>query len=96
MERRVVDAEGRAVVFDATSYLHLAQRRVWLLDHIDAIMATVSEPDWRQPDPRPGRERFYRQHLDLTRWMRVVVDFGKEPARVVTAAIQHHDPREQR
>jgi len=66
-----------------------------LLDHLDAILATVSEPDCRQPDPRPDRERFYRQHLDLKRWMRVVVDFGADPARIVTVTIQRYDPRRQ-
>lgn len=56
-------------------------------------MATISEPDWRQQDPRPARERFYRQHLDQKRWLRVVVDFSEEPAWVVTVVIQRNDPR---
>jgi hypothetical protein len=87
------DPEGRVVVFDAGSHLHLARRRPWLLDHVDAIMATISDPDWRQQDLRPARERFYRQHLDLKRWLRVVVDFSETPAWVVTATVQRHDPR---
>jgi hypothetical protein len=87
------DPHGRAVVFDAVSQLHLARRRPWLLDHVDAVMATISEPDWRQQDPRPTRERFYRQHLDQKRWLRVVVDFSEEPAWVVTVVIQRNDPR---
>jgi len=93
MRRRARGPEGRLVVFDAWSHLHLAQRRPWLLDHLDAILATVSEPDWRQPDPRPDRERLYRQHLDLRRWMCVVVDFSTDPAWVVTVTIQRYDPR---
>jgi hypothetical protein len=56
-------------------------------------MSTVAWPDLRLKDPHQGRERFYRQHLDLRRWLRVVVDFGEQPARVVTAIVQHHDPR---
>jgi len=88
-----MDPDGRSVVFDASSHLHLALRRPWLLDHLDAIMATVSGPDVRQHDPRPARERFYRQHLDLQRWMRVVVDFSQEPGWVVTVNVQRHDPR---
>lgn len=65
----------------------------WMLDHVDAIMATISHPDFHQQDRRPGRERFYRQHLDLKRWLRVVVDFNEQPAWVVTATVQRHDPR---
>jgi hypothetical protein len=64
-----------------------------LLEHVDAIMATVSAPDLQRLDPWPGRERFYRQHLDLERWLRVVVDFNQDPGRVVTAIVQLNDPR---
>jgi hypothetical protein len=60
--RRVVDPNGRAVVFDAASRLHLAQgHRPWLLDQLEEVLATVERPDDRDEDPRPGRERFYRQ-----------------------------------
>jgi hypothetical protein len=88
-----IDPDGRRVVFDAGSQRHLAMRRPWLLDHIDVILATVARPDHRAVDPLPGRERFYRQHIEPNRWMRVVVDFGEDFAWVVTAVIQDNDPR---
>jgi hypothetical protein len=44
-------------------------------------------------DPIPGRERFYRQHIEPNRWLRVVVDFSEDAAWVVTAVIQENDPR---
>ena len=59
-----------------------------------AILATVARPDAREDDPRPGRERFYRQDLDPGRWLRVVVDFNAKPAFVVTALVQHNDSRD--
>jgi hypothetical protein len=69
-------------------------RRSWLLDHVETILGTVERPDHREDDPRPGRERFYRQHaLRPGRWMRVVVDFNDEPGWVVTVLIQDDDPR---
>jgi hypothetical protein len=35
------------------------------------ILETVARPDHRNPDPEPGRERFYRQHiLGPGRWLR--------------------------
>lgn len=85
---------GRRVVFDRASRLHLAVRRPWLLEHLDAILAAVAIPDLHVADPIPGRERFYRRHLDGKRWLRVVVDFDQEPARIVTAVIQDNSPRE--
>ncbi len=90
---RTTDPDGRAVVFDAGSRLHLARRRPWLLDHIEAILGTISRPDFHALDPTADRERFYRQHLQPNRWLRVVVDFSEDPARVVTAVVQDNDPR---
>jgi uncharacterized protein YuzE len=52
----------------------------------------VGRPDFREDDPAPGRERFYRRDLDPGRWLRVVVDFSKAPAFVVTAFVQDHAP----
>ncbi len=72
---QVTDPDGRAVVFDASSHMHLAEgRRDWLLDHIDEILIAVQRPDYHEKDPRPGRERFYRENaLRPGRWLRVVV-----------------------
>jgi hypothetical protein len=92
---RVTDPDGRVVVFDAGSHLHLAEgRRSWLLDHIDEILGGVQRPDYRERDPRPGRERFYRENvLRPGRWLRVVVDFNEDPGWVVTVLVQDGDPR---
>jgi hypothetical protein len=94
-EQSATDPDGRRVVFDAGSYLHLAEgRRSWLLDQVETILATVARPDYRENDPRPGRERFYRQNaLKPGRWMRVVLDFNDEPGWVVTVLVQDDDPR---
>jgi hypothetical protein len=80
-ERKVVDPDGRGVVFDAGSQLHLAEGgRAWLLEHVEEILAAVARPEHHEQDPRPGRERFYRQNaLEPGRWMRVVVDFNDVP-----------------
>jgi hypothetical protein len=82
-------------VFDAGSHLHLALgRRDWLLDEIELIMGAVGAPDHHDGDPRPGRERFYRQNaLNPGRWLRVVVDFNDVPGWIVTALVQDSDPR---
>lgn len=93
--RRATDPDGREVVFDAGSHLHLAEGlRSWLLDHVDTILSTVKAPDFRNHDPLPARERFYRADFpDADRWLRVVVDFSDDPGWVVTALVQENDPR---
>lgn len=90
----IVDPDGRAVVFDAGSHLYLAEGgRGWLLDHIGEILTAVQRPDYDEKDPRPGRERFYRENaLRPGRWLRVVVDFNEDPGWVVTALVQDGDP----
>jgi len=77
---QTADPDGRLVVFDAGSRLHLSRRRPWLLDHIDVIMGAIARPDAHALDPVAGRERFYRQHVEPGRWLRVVVDFTTDPA----------------
>jgi hypothetical protein len=89
----VTDPDGRLVVFDAGSSLHLARRRPWLLDHVEVILGAVARPDYRVLDPIVDRERFYRQHIEPGRWLRVVIDFSEDPAWVVTAVVQDNDPR---
>ena len=93
--RHATDPDGRDVVFDAGSHLHLAEGlRSWLLDHVDTILNAVERPDHHEEDPSPGRERFYRSDfLQRGWWLRVVVDFGEDPAWVVTALVQQSDPR---
>jgi hypothetical protein len=67
-----------------------------MLRHIEAILTAVHRPDVRLNDPRPHRERFYRQDLEPGRWLRVVVDFSEEPAFIITAMVQHNDPQAER
>jgi hypothetical protein len=48
-EQSVIDPDGRRVVFDAGSHLHLAQGgRSWLLDHVETILTTIARPDYRE------------------------------------------------
>jgi hypothetical protein len=88
-----IDPDGRRVVFDAGSHLHLAAKRPWLLDDIDAILDTVARPDLHVLDPTGDRERYYRENPFPGGWLRVVVDYGEEPAWIVTAVVQDNDPR---
>ena len=93
--RHATDPDGRDVVFDAGSHLHLAEgRRPWLLDHLDVMLGAIERPDYREQDSLPGRERFYRADFpDAGRWLRVIVDFNGSPAWVVTALTEDSDPR---
>lgn len=88
------DPDGRVVVFDSGTRLHLALGRPDLMDEADLILGTIAHPDWRANNAIAGREHFYRRDLDPRRWLRVVVDFNDTPAWVVTAFVQSNPPRE--
>jgi hypothetical protein len=53
--------------------------------HLDAVLETLESPDFREAERWRARERFFKRDVGPTRWLMVVVDFAKEPARVVTA-----------
>lgn len=91
-----IDPDGRTVVFDRGTELHLALGRPDLLGESRLVLGVVANPDHREDDPRPGRERFFRRDLDGRRWLRVVVDFNERPGWVVTALIQNYPPRSRR
>lgn len=58
-------------------------------------MSAVSAPDYRETDPRSGRERFFGRVAGAG-WIRVVTEFAGDVDRVVTAFAQISDPRRQR
>lgn len=86
------DPDGRRVVLDGYGWRHVLEEHPEMAPHAAAILAAIAEPDFRESDPRPGRERFWRERLGPSRWLFVVVDFAENPARVVTAFGRHDDP----
>jgi len=87
-----IDPDGRAVVLDEEGWEHILHEHGELAPYREAIMATISSPDYRRPDPRPGRERYYSRDLGPSRWLFVVVHFNEAPGRVVTAYANRKDP----
>lgn len=87
-----VDPDGRAVVLDKESWEHILHEHGELAPYREEIMVTVSSPDHRRLDPRPGRERYYSRDLGPSRWLFVVVHFSETPARIVTAYANRKDP----
>lgn len=65
-----------------------------MAEHLGAVEDTISQPDYREPDPKhAGRERLFRENVGPQRWMRVVVEFRGQHDWVVTAFGQTNDPR---
>ncbi len=49
------------------------------------VLSAIAASDHREPDGWPYRERFFKRDVGPSRWLMVVVNYEKEPARVVTA-----------
>ncbi len=73
--------EGTEVVLSAIVYAKILEEHSAVAD-LDLIDRTVRDPDERRPDPRVGRERFFRREGDV--WVLAVVDFLGVPAIIVT------------
>ncbi len=87
-----LDPDKRRVVLDESSWARVLDEHGEMEAHRDAVIATVSAPQYRRPDPRPARERDWRRGLGPSRWLLVVIDFSDDPARVVTAYANRKDP----
>jgi hypothetical protein len=82
---QTVDPRGRSVVLDNDGWEHILAEHPELAPCRDEIMATVGATDHSRPEPRPGRERYYRAEVGPSRFLFVVVDFNQTQARIVTA-----------
>jgi hypothetical protein len=86
---RTQTPEGIEVVLPALVYAKIVQEHAAVAD-LELIDRTVRQPDERHPDPRPGRERFFRHEGRL--WVLVVVDFVGVPAIIVTVFSAERPP----
>lgn len=60
-------------------------------EYLVEMMAAIRIPDHREPDPQPGRERYFGRGGPLG-WIRVVSEFTGEYDRVITVFPQSNDP----
>jgi hypothetical protein len=90
----VTDPDGREVVLLARIWAEkIAHDHPELIDHLDAVIQTVSKPDHVEPDALPNRTRFYRRNVGPSRWLMAVVSYEQQPARIITALANRKDPK---
>jgi hypothetical protein len=78
---RTSTPEGIDVVLFAIVYAKILEEHASVAD-LALIDRTIRLPRDRRPDPRPGRERFFRYEAGM--WVLAVVEFGEQPAIIVT------------
>lgn len=81
--------EGVDVVLYALVYAKILQEHATVAD-LALIDRTIREPYERRPDPRPGRERFFRREAGI--WALAVVEFGRRPAIITTVFAADRPP----
>jgi hypothetical protein len=85
--------EGHIVQMDDMAWNHVLDEHAEMSEYLAETMGAIEAPDHREPDPRAGRERYFRRGGPL-QWIRVVTVFTGGSDRVVTAFPQSNDPRE--
>ena len=67
---RTATPEGHEIVLTAIRWAKIVEGHPEMVDHLETILQTVSQPDYREPDIAVGRERMFRRG-GPERWMRV-------------------------
>jgi hypothetical protein len=83
--------DGRYVELSWDAWAHVRAEHFDLADSLEDVVLTIEHPDYREPDPAPGRERLFRRGGPYG-WIRVVLEFAGDFDRVVTAFPQTADP----
>jgi hypothetical protein len=87
----IASADGRIVLLFDRTWRHILSGHEEMEHHLEALARTLEEPEFRQPDPRVGRERFFRRG-GPENWLRVVIEVAGPVDRVVTAFPQTNAP----
>ncbi len=92
--RRTIVAETatpegiQVVLFEDTWQRHVLDPQsghVELEPHLGAALEAITSPDHREADAWSHRERFFKRDVGPSRWLMVVADSERDPARIVTA-----------
>lgn len=86
MIARATSPQGRTVELTERKWAYV-QLHAETRGELELLMAAIRRPDFQEPDPRPGRERFWLRARPpfRFRWLRAVVQFEGDVDRVVTA-----------
>lgn len=89
-----ISPQGRTVELTQSRWRYI-QRHAEMQEHLETLLEAISKPDYQEPDPRPGRERYWLRAPSTGfpfRWLRAVVEFAGAADRFVTAFGQDNDP----
>jgi hypothetical protein len=88
-----VSPQARAVELTERKWAYI-QLHVEMRGELELLLMAIRRPDYQEPDPHPGRERYWlrTQPPFRFRWLRVVVQFENDVDRVVTAFGQDNEP----
>lgn len=87
------DPDGVRVVLEQRAWEHIVWGHPEMERHLHGIMAVPGRADHRIRDREyANREWFYRSDLGPTDWLGVLVEYGDDGGRVITAYGTNQDP----
>ncbi len=90
---KAISPQKRTIEITERKWAYI-QRHVEMRGELELLLAAIRQPDLQEPDPCPGRERYWlhTQPPFRFRWLRAVVQFEGDVDRVVTAFGQDNEP----
>ncbi len=88
------DPDGNRVVIPAALWFGKVLRdHAELAPHLATVLRAIGAPDHLITDPAyPGRRHYFVRDAGPSRWLRVVVSYEQEPAKLLTAYPNRKDP----
>jgi hypothetical protein len=89
----VESPQGRIVRLTQAKWAYI-QRHSEMRGELELLLSAIRAPDFQEPDPRPGRERYWlrTQPPFPFGWLRAVVQFEGDVDRLITAFGQDNEP----
>ena len=85
--------QGRTVVLTQAKWTYI-QRHAEMRGELELLLRAISTPNFQEPDPRPGRERYWLHTKPPFPfgWLRAVVQFEGDTDCIITAFGQDNEP----
>ena len=89
----VESPQGRTVALTASKWAYI-QRHAEMRGELELLLAAIRTPDFQEPDPRAGRERYWLRTQPPFPFacVRAVVQFEGDTDRFITAFGQDNEP----
>jgi len=85
VRRKVIDPDGNTVTLSEEAWQHILEEHREMAKFEEKLASTLTHPMDRNPDVRPGRERYLAENVGPSRYLTVIVEYADNVGDVITA-----------